>query len=272
MSITRKERDHNVELAKESRLLLAKTAKKLDVQREITRLTKCPAAGIIVRQLLFHDPKKKMCEDYWVFKGPKDWERDEGLTRSQVRTATRKIEEFGLSQVDTERPHPIWGHKTTFYRLDIYRVMQVADPAKLDVLEPELRYLEPDIRDAEEFDVDELFLSDGDEDFDDDAPPLTDEDAPEEEEVVDWWPEDLGNTAGHKGDHGLANDPSPGDIDPCTGQINPSYTEKVHRGTTAEEELKETPTFSWQNAPSAQPATPETSRPQTLGVNYRRGI
>ncbi len=97
MNVTHESPRTKAELTKESRTLLAKTAKKLDVQREVTRLTKNPAAGMMVRQLLFFDDKKKACEDYWIFKSAKQWEQDEGLTRQQVRTATRKLEEFGLA-------------------------------------------------------------------------------------------------------------------------------------------------------------------------------
>ncbi len=263
---------HKQELTKESRVLLAKTASKLDVQRAVTRLTKCPAAGMMIRQLLFFDDKKKVCEDYWIFKSGKQWEKDEGLTRSQVRTATRKIEEFGLAQVDTERCDPLYNNVTTFYRLDIYRVMQVVDPAKLERLEPELRYLEPDIDDFDVDDFDLDFLADGVEDFEDDAPLLTDEDAPdEEEEILDWWPEDLENTAEDKGVAGGADDqplppksptPPPDLTNRLVNLANPMYRVTTPEEVRQEKDCIETPTFSRQSSPSATLATQDSSKPQ----------
>ncbi len=142
--ITQESRITIPELTKESRALLTKEAKKLDVQRAVTRLTRNPAAGIMARQLLYFDDKKKLCDDNWIFKGPGDWDREEGITRSQVRTANSKLVEHGLAEIDTERRNPTNNNKTTFYRLNVYRVMQLADPATLERLEPELRYLDPD--------------------------------------------------------------------------------------------------------------------------------
>lgn len=150
------------ELTEESRALLTKEAKKLDVQRAVTRLTRNPVAGIMARQLLYFDDKKKLCPDNWIFKGPGDWDREEALSRSQVRTGNRDMIQHGLAEIDTERRNPTNNNKTTFYRLNVYRVMQLADPATLERLEPELRYLDPDFEpegvetisevDADEFD------------------------------------------------------------------------------------------------------------------------
>ncbi len=131
-------------LTKESRALLTREAKKLDVQRAVTRLTRNAYAGIMARQLLYFDDKKKLCDDNWIFKGPGDWDREEGITRSQVRTANRELVEHGLAEIDTERRNPTNNNRTTFYRLNVYRVMQLADPVTLERLEPELRYLDPD--------------------------------------------------------------------------------------------------------------------------------
>ncbi len=170
VNIAREERVHNVELSEEGRKLVVRELKNLDalaIQDTVMAKLNNPAAGLIVRQLWFWYAKKKDLSQFWVHKTRHEWEEETKgfITRDRLKVAVGKLEEAGLVRFEPGyRPRPAADGRrvrTTHHKLNEFRVLQLVDPARADEIEPELRHLDPDIPDVDDF------LADGGGGYDD---------------------------------------------------------------------------------------------------------
>ena len=84
-------------------------------------------AGKIVRQLVFREGTGEL-EEFWIHKTVREWCDEIGCTPRELQTVVRVLAEEGL--LETKQGYrPSDRRQTTYYRLNLWAVLELVDPA-----------------------------------------------------------------------------------------------------------------------------------------------